>query len=362
MICDFCSAKPSKVSLKAEGFIPLLTFIKHLVGLDFINNGQDSDFLVTLQQMLVILETEKHVPAEILKAVQHMAENRDTGLASIVCGLSQGKALVKQARAYADQAAEGLKFLQPLSDLSDEASGATIPTEPCEDWTELSRVINGGCRQLLEVQSTGPDSAKAIIAQSRKTLSEFAVSVCKSFIQHTASCWLDLMLKNWDNAEPVSRCASLNLESPLSKYSCLGNSASEIIQQVSELQAVITSTHENRAKAKEASLDTESAINAAKEFDDFLRGSGRRMYDFKTIPEEMFQTMCGLQKSVTALSDALVSKTADLHIVKLADIMAKARPGNVPMSSYQQCNKVLRDVIPVYPRWTIYFSLFNSPC
>ena len=323
-----------QVALKSDLWNPLLGFIKHLTSQPFVKEGPNH---ATLQCVLTVLESEKYVPAEIQNAVasiQEISSSRtDSGLAAIVIGLSQGKALLRQARQYAESLVQGMEFLEKLKGWCAKASVDDIPQEKVDDWKEFSKVINEGTSELIAVlaqnQSSSTESAdavKGVISQSKKQLGDFAIAVCKSHVQFTANNWVSGMLSHWTSKDPFASCPPLKLfAAASSKYSVLGNGVSEILNLVSDLDTALGLAHTSWSKSVDGSLDTDSAINWSREFQKFLEVSGERLVECKVMATEMLKSMSELSKSMLALSDSRVVQTSSLHFKTLGDIMAKAR-------------------------------------
>ena len=318
--------------MKSETLVPFTAFVKHILSLDFMKEDHKG-LRLTFQNIIIILESDKYVPTEISKAVsaiQDIAEKReDPGLAAVLLGLAQGKTLLKQARTYADQLSQKLAFLQTLCNLSEKTTEFTIPNEFCCKWSEMANVFNQGCLELIELQNNpATESSRGVISTYRKSLGDFAISVCSSFGNHTASQWVEDMKSKWDSQEAISPCPKLDLLPATAKYNSLGSGPCEVLQLVSQLQTSMGLLHESWTKSKDGSLDTETAINSAKQFESFLKESGPRLVYLKHLPITALDSLAIMKKSMHALSESRVSKAAAVHAESLGEVMCKAGQGN----------------------------------
>lgn len=290
----------------------------------------------TLESLLVVFQVDQHMPQDITKAIsniQDIAENRsDSGLASIVLGLAQGKALLLKARNHAEEVKKSTEFLTDLVAQSDKASSLGNPNQNVDGWSEFERVITSGSNLLHEAlsKSTSTDvTQSSIISKSKSALGEFACATCKAFIQKDIFSWVEKTLKlgidmSKDKADPVP---SLGLDAKNGKFPALGNPANDILTLTQELETALGLVHTAWNNCKDGSLETSAAVNLSKEFDAYLAGSGSRLDGFNLITNDQMQRLKDLSRSVLLpLSDSRVANSSREYAKELGDLMIKAQP------------------------------------
>ncbi len=320
-----------EVELRSSAWSPLITFLKHLTSLDIM---KEYSAFGTLESLLIVFQVDQHMPQDITKAIssiQDIAENRsDSGLASVVLGLAQGKALLLKARHHAEDAKKATEFLTDLVAQSDKASSLGNPDQNTDGWSEFEKVITSGSNLLHEAlsKSTSTDVTQSIISKSKSVLGEFACATCYAFIQKDILSWVGKTLKlgidmSKDKADNVP---SLGLDAKKGKFSALGNQANDILTVTQDLETALGVVHRAWNNSKDGSLETSAAVNFTKEFDVYLAGSGSRLAGFKLITEDQLQHLKDLARAVLLpLSDSRVANTSKEYAKALVDLMVKAK-------------------------------------
>ncbi len=312
--------------MKSETWAPLIGYVKHLINMEFMRIDASST-LETLRSLMMILEVEKHVPADLQKAVETIqeiaADRKDSGLGAIIMGLSQGKALLRQAHSHVDDTMKDLEFLNQLAGPIDKVANMSIPHEKVTDWTSFSSALKEGIKALSEaLPKANNESAKGVINQAKKTLSDFAVALCKSYASFIATDWVDMMLGQWDREDgdcggpPELGCSTSG------GVSNLGATASEHLSVTLELASAMKTVYEIHCLHKAKKLETKCAINASKKIEDFMSTTGPRMVVMTLISDGKSLSM--LKQNMIALSDARVAIDARDLYSKLANVVAKA--------------------------------------
>ena len=315
-----------QVELKSETWAHLIGYVKHLVNMEFMRVDASST-LDTLRSLMMILEVEKHVPADLQKAVETIqeiaADRKDSGLGAIIVGLSQGKALLRQAHSHVDDTMKDLEFLNQLSGPIDKVATMSIPNEKVTDWANFSSALNEGIKALSEaLPKVNNESAKGVINQAKKTLSDFAVALCKSYASFIVDDWVAMMLGKWDSEDgdcggpPELGCSTSG------GVSNLGATASEHVSLTLELASAMKTVYEIHCLHKAKKLETKCAINASKKIEDFMSATAPRMVVMTLFSDGT--PLSKLKQSMMAISDARVAIDARDLYSKLANVVAKA--------------------------------------
>jgi len=318
------------VDPNSEIFNPFRCFLRHVCSCKTILSPHT---LQTFESVLTIVEIGS-APEEVLKAVAYIQDtaesNVDSGLASIVVGLSQGKSLLRQARSNAEEKAKSYEFLEALGEAKEKATGAVVPSGKLEDWSSLVEILNDGASKLSDVvankdQNPVDDIVKTKVNQSKHSIASLASSMCLSYAKHTVSEWLQTLSANWDSDVVVRSLPSLNLPKDMKQYNVLGNATAGLLKLTQHLELTLVKAMQTRHKSKDGSLDATSAVNAATEYCEFMTSSLEKMNKFSMTTPKMEEDLEIVKNGMVALSDSHVSFAAKEKTTMLGDLMVKAR-------------------------------------
>lgn len=104
----------------------LKDFACHLIDQDFVKKS--TELLETIEKFSIVLAAEKHIGGHVVKAVDMITtkasgrEHPDGGLAAVILGIPQGKAMLKRAKEIADANSESNELADTLSECCSLAS------------------------------------------------------------------------------------------------------------------------------------------------------------------------------------------------------------------------------------------------
>ena len=323
------SSRP-KVTLDTELWNPLRSFLNTLAGAKFVK--EQNHLSATVDNVLMILSAESHAPPEIGKALASLQTSADStsdlGLAAIVIGLSQTKALVRLCRDYVNTKESELAFLNDVTTACESISGLEIPKGfRRAGWDELAGALHVALQAVAAAsQKAGTEAARGILQQSRKTLSEFATSICTSFHSYTVLEWMQDLITKWDSAKELAPPPESRFNRDFPSYKLLTPFAADMIKMTLEAESALGSVYfARRASRGDGGLSVESAVKVTREFDSFLNGSGATLASHDMIGVQFVEILRQLSKNVVALSDARVALRLKECLTAIGDLVAKAR-------------------------------------
>ena len=286
----------------------------------------------TIDNVLLILSAESYTPPEIGKALAGLQLSADStsdlGLAAIVIGLSQTKALVRLCRDYVNSKESELAFLEDVSKSCEVIGGLVIPSEDRRTgWSLLSVPLH----EALEAVATattkaGTEAAKVILQQTRKTLSEFATSICKSYLRYTVLGWMDELITAWDTETAFRPIPESTFRQDFAGYKFLAPAAANMIRMTFEAESTLHSVLMAwKASKAEGGLSVESAVKLARQFHSFSNGSGNQLASQDIIGADFGAALGVSSKNIVAFSDARVALRLKDCSTSIGDLMAKAR-------------------------------------
>lgn len=310
--------------MKSEEWSPLIAFVKHLSSLDFIKNGRAWK---TFSNLMVVLEIDSYMPSEIGTAVSELQDasdkREDSGLAAIIVGLSQGKSLLKQARVHAEEMGKNTEFLADLGTYTDKASSMELP--PKGPWTDCMEVVISGSEKIVDAAANQKsESVRGIITHSKKIISEYAISLCKAFVNHAALPWITKVRDDWTvkNDPPVNPLSGVSCKG--GKFNVLSQQAQEALQLTRDMDSIMEVIYNTKKNALAKTLDTNVSVNVAKEVESFMLKSGTRMWKLHFMDDSQWKVLKNVYDNILALSDSRITRTAAVHIKSLGDLMIKA--------------------------------------
>ncbi len=314
-----------EVKLDSDAFGPLRQFVQHLG-----DNKLDGAVGGTIRNILVVLNVSNHTPPDILKAVsgiQDSAEvNNDKGLAAIVLGLSQGKALLSQARLFANESSKKLEFLAGLASTCESMSTKAVPTEMCYDWGEYKDMLHKGIDEFVAAtaasKGSSESSAKSFLLTSKKGISDFGQLICKSYCLHTLSHWVETMSQKWEGIELVEGPPSCLVDGQ--KYNLLTPLCHDLTQITIDYHKVLLKVYRSWRAFKEGSLETSTAVDAVSSFEEFSSFGMKRLVPLGLANEKGLDSLDILKKNMVGLCDARVNLQSKQHMTSMANLLCKA--------------------------------------
>ena len=306
--------------------------MNHLVESDFAKNSKSSETVKTYQNILIVVEFSKRMPSEVLEAIggiQSTAASRaDSGLASIMVGLVSGKSMMKQARAFAEEATKEVEWLTPITDLSHELGTFELPST-CTDFSELAEKINQGVGQLVDVyeaKQSNSDACRPIIMCSKKAISDFAGSVCKLYIKSAFNEWIAELNATWVGDLMTPSVPDSHLWLGKQKYAAvLNTSANELIHLALDMEAMFRPVYQCACKAKKNELDAAMVIQVVEDFEAYLSANLGRLKALDLIHPSMESNFKECKTTLVAMADARINVAASEQIAVIGDMVAKAR-------------------------------------